>query len=85
MSSDDSNPPGPHSEGMGLTAVDAISAGEKPLCEVLSCILEHEEMGIPLVVRGLDTDPHWTPLAGLGPPEEGENLGYLSSGREQNL
>ena len=85
MSSDNSNPPGPQPEGMGFTAVDAISPGEKPLCEVLSCILEHEEMGIPLVIRGLDTDPNWSPLPELGPPEEGGNLGHQSSGREKHL
>lgn len=81
MSSDDSTQPGSQ---MGFAAVDTISANDNPPCEIISCILQHEEAGIPLVVRGLDTDPNWSPLPRLDPSEEEENLGRQSPGRQIN-
>ncbi|KAF9642821.1 hypothetical protein BDM02DRAFT_3192626 [Thelephora ganbajun] len=75
MSSDNPNPnsPGLLPEGTGFTAVDTISANDKPLSDILSRILQHEETGIPLVVRGLNADPNWSPLPGPDPPKEGKD------------
>ena len=53
MSSDTPNPPNqPCSswEGTEFTAVNTISASNKPLNDILSCVLQHEEAGIPPIV-----------------------------------
>jgi hypothetical protein len=84
MSSGDYHPTPPGSQ-MGFAAVDTISANDKPVGEILSCILQHEETGIPLVVRGLSADPNWSPLPGLTPSEEEGNPGRRSPGRQINL
>ncbi|KAF9643984.1 hypothetical protein BDM02DRAFT_3191015 [Thelephora ganbajun] len=74
MSSDNPNPPGLLLEGMGFTAVDTISANDRSLSDILSRILQHEETGIPLVVRGLNADPNWSPLPGPDPPKENRDV-----------
>lgn len=81
MSSDDSNPPQSLPEGMGFTAVDTISAADEPPDDILSCILRHEEAGIPLVIRGLNVDPNWSPLRGLDPLEGHGDDGHQPPGR----
>lgn len=85
MSSDDSNPPGARQQGMGFATVDAISVNNKSPGEILSCILQHEETGTPLVVHGLNGDPNWLPLPGSDSAEEGEILEHQSTGRQTNL
>lgn len=62
MSSNDPNPPDSLSDRTGFKTVDTISVEETPLCEVLSCVIEHEEAGIPLVIVGLNVDPNWSPF-----------------------
>ncbi|KAF9643353.1 hypothetical protein BDM02DRAFT_3191788 [Thelephora ganbajun] len=74
MSSDNPNPPRSSPEGTGFTAVDTISTNDKSLSDILSCILQHKETGIPLVVCGLNTDPNWAPLPGPDPPEENRDV-----------
>lgn len=64
MSSDTPSQPSSSQEGAGFAAIDTVSANDKSLSDILSSILEHEETGIPLVVRGLNIDPNWSPLPG---------------------
>ena len=78
MSLGDSNPP--HSLS-GFAAVDTILATDKPLNDVLSCVLQHEEIGIPLVIRGLNIDPNWLPHPELDPPEGHVDGGHRLPGR----
>jgi len=68
MSSGNPESPGSPPEGRGFAAIDTISANDKPLGDILSCILQHEKTGIPLVVRGLHADSNWSPLPGADPP-----------------
>jgi len=72
MSSEVLNQPDslPESTGSKFMTVNTIIANEKSLGDILSCILKHEETGIPLVVRGLNVDPNWLPLPGSDPPAE---------------
>lgn len=69
MPLNDHDPPNPLPDGTGFKTVDTISATERPLSEVLSCILEHEEAGIPLVIAGLSADPNWLPFPQPHPSE----------------
>ena len=68
MSSYNPDPPGSPLEGRCFTDIDTILANDNPLYDILSCVLQHEEAGIPLVVRGLNADPTWFPLPGPDPP-----------------
>jgi hypothetical protein len=62
MSSNDLNPPNSSPDGTGFKTIDTVSAAESPPSEVLSCILEYEEAGVPLVIVGLSADPDWLPF-----------------------
>lgn len=67
------------SERRDFKAVDTISAKERPLGDILSVILRYEEEGIPLVIRGLNADPKWSPPPGPDPPKKhGEGEVQLS-------
>jgi len=70
MSSNNSNPSSLLLEGSEFTTIDRISANEGSLDDILSCILKHEEIGVPLVVHGLNADPNWSPLPRPGPSGE---------------
>ena len=85
MSSENPNHPDLLPEGTGFVVVDTITASEKSLSDILSCILQHEETGIPLVVRGLNVDPNWLPLPGSDPPAERGDGEYQPSGRWMGL
>ena len=41
-----------------MRQINKITA-RTPLQDLLKCIFEHEKTGEPLVVTGLDLDPHW--------------------------
>ena len=84
MPLDDPNRPGSLEEA-GFTAVDTISANDKSLEEILSCILHHEEAGTPVVVRGLDADPNWSLLPGQDPPEGSGDVEHQPPGRWMGL
>jgi hypothetical protein len=70
MSSDNQNPPSSSLEGTRSWAVDTISSQDKPISDIFSSILQHEEAGIPVVVRGLNNDPKWSPTPRLDPLED---------------
>ena len=87
MSSEVLNQPDslPESTRSKFMAVDTITANEKSLGDIVSCILQHEETGIPLVVRGLNVDPNWLPLPGSNPPAERIDGEYQPSGKWTDL
>ena len=62
MSSNDSDRPDPLKARTHFKTVDTISATEQSLREVISCVLEHEEAGIPLIIAGLNEDSNWSPF-----------------------
>jgi hypothetical protein len=59
--SDNANPLSSSPERRGFRAVDILSAKGESLGDILSRVLQHEEAGVPLIVRGLDADPRWSP------------------------
>ena len=71
MSSNDHDPPDSSPDRMDFKTVDTVSIMEKSLSEVLSCVLQHEESGIPLVIVGLSADPNWSPFPQMRPSEVG--------------
>lgn len=64
---------GSHQAGTNLLQIDTIPANA-PSQDLLQCILEHEKNGTPLVVTGVDCDPHWpsqpSPVLGDGAPAD---------------
>jgi hypothetical protein len=80
MPLNDHDPPNPLPDGTGFKTVDIISATERPLNEVLSCVLEHEEAGVPLVIVGLSADPNWLPFP-QSHPSEAEARGNIEQQR----
>ena len=73
MSTDNPNSPGSLPENGGFATVDTILATNESLGDILSCILQHEESGAPLVIRGLNADPKWSPLP-IPPPLEDQGF-----------
>ena len=69
MSSDNPDPPGLPPNEREFTTIDTISVNDKSPGDILSCVLRHEETGIPLVVRGLNADSNWFPLPAPDTPE----------------
>jgi hypothetical protein len=58
--------------GANIRQIDKIPTRTPPQ-ELLECILEHEKTGEPLVVTGLDLDPHWhSPSLGADATIDGE-------------
>ena len=79
--SNNPNPPSLLPEKRGFGTVETISAKGESLDKILSRILQHEEAGIPLVVRELNADPSWSPQPGSSPPEDHGGGGLQPPGR----
>ena len=62
MSPGGPDPSGSLPKRTGFKAIATISASDESPSDILSRVLEHEEIGMPLVIRGLKTDPNWSPL-----------------------
>lgn len=82
MSSNHPDPPSPSQEEMEFVAVDTISAVDRSPSDILSCFLQHEETGTPLVIRGLNVDPNWSPLPEPDLSEDHRDVDYQLPGRQ---
>lgn len=58
---------GSYSDSLNLLQIEKIPAST-PSQDLLQRILEHEKNGEPLVITGVDCDPHWhsQPSSSLG-------------------
>ena len=85
MSSDVPSTPCSSQEGTDFAAVNTVSASDKSLSDILSCVLQYEEAGTPLVVRGLNVDPNWSTLLGSGLLKEHRDGEHQTPSRRMHL
>ena len=75
MDAGDENLPSLPPDNMNFILVDTISTKDRPLQEVIQCVLEHEAAGTPIVLTGFNSDTSWPPvilrLLGYGSTVEG--------------